>query len=132
MIGERGVYRDFFTKVVRLKFRLLARAAENDVHRDFFTMDVRLKLKFPGRGQRETLVEILQNQLAGSASDSLGLSSGAAGLLVDVFNDVCAGGRRPARRTATLSVRKLVWVNTSSDRSGHMARSSLRRRLACP
>ena len=28
MIGERGVYRDFFTKVVRLKLRLLARAAE--------------------------------------------------------------------------------------------------------
>ena len=37
-----------------------ARAAENDDHRDFFTMVVRLNLKFPGRGQRETPVEILQ------------------------------------------------------------------------
>ena len=73
-----------------------------------------------------------KTQLVGSASVSLGLlSSGAAGLLGGVFNDVCAGGRRPARRTATLSVRKLVWVNTSSDRSGHMTRSALRRRLAC-
>ncbi len=76
-------------------------------------------------------------QLDGSASASLVLlSSGAAALWLlvvsaSVFNDVCAGGRRPARRTATLSVCKLVWVSTSSGRSGHMARSSRRRRLAC-
>ena len=46
-------------------------------------------------------------------------------------NEVCAGRRRPARRTATLSVYKLVWVNTSSDRCGHITRSAFRRRLAC-
>ena len=76
-------------------------------------------------------------QLVGSASVSMWLlSSGAAGLWLlvvcaSVFNDVCAGGRRPARRTATLSVRRLVWARTSSGKSGHMARSSRRRRLAC-
>ena len=37
---------------------LLARAAERGVYREFFTMV--LNLKFPGRGQRETPVEILQ------------------------------------------------------------------------
>ena len=77
-------------------------------------------------------------QLDGSASASQGvLRSGAAGqcwllaVCASVFSDVCAGGRRPARRTAKLSVRRLVWARTSSGRSGQMARSSRRRRLAC-
>ena len=77
-------------------------------------------------------------QLDGSASASQGvLRSGAAGqcwllaVCASVFSDVCAGGRRPARRTATLSVRRLVRARTSSGRSGQMARSSRRRRLAC-
>ncbi len=52
--AERGVYREFFTMVVRLNLRLLARAAERGVYSEFFTMV--LNLKFPGRGQRETPV----------------------------------------------------------------------------
>ena len=77
-------------------------------------------------------------QLDMSASASQGvLRSGAAGqcwllaVCASVFSDVCAGGRRPARRTAKLSVRRLVRARTSSGRSGQMARSSRRRRLAC-
>ena len=77
-------------------------------------------------------------QLDRSASASQGvLRSGAAGqcwllaVCASVFSDVCAGGRRPARRTAKLSVRRLVRARTSSGRSGQMARSSRRRRLAC-
>ena len=77
-------------------------------------------------------------RLDGSASASQGvLSSGAAGqcwllaVCASAFNDVCAGGRRPAWRTATLSVRRLVRARTSSGKSGHMARSSRMRRLAC-
>ena len=103
-----------------------ARATETDDHHDFFTMVVPLNSRGMASARRPW-----RNQLVGSTSVSLGLSSGADGLLAGVFNDVCAGGRRPARRTATLSVRKLVWVNTSSGKSGHMTRSFLRRRLAC-
>ena len=55
----------------------------------------------------------------------------AVGARASVFSAVCAGGRRPAWRTAKLSVRRLVWARTSSGRSGQIARSSRRRRLAC-
>ena len=92
--------------------------------RHFFTKVVPLN-------SRGTARRLWRNQLVGSTSVSLGLISGADRLLASVFNDVCAGGWRPARRTATLSVRKLVWVNTSSGKSGHMTRSFLRRRLTC-
>ena len=108
------VYRDFFTVVARNKL----------VYRDFFTKVV--PLNSGGMARRPW-----RNQMDGSTSVSLGVGSGADELLADVFNDVCAGRRRPARRTAALSVRKLVWANTSSGKSGHMTRSFLRRRLTC-
>ena len=61
----------------------------------------------------------------------MGVSASLMNSCVAGFNDVCAGRRRPARRTATLSIYKLVWANTSSDRCGHITRSAFRRRLAC-
>ena len=68
------VYRDFFTVVARNKL----------VYRDFFTKVV--PLNSGGMARRPW-----RNQMAGSTSVSLGVSSGAEELLANVFNDVCAG-----------------------------------------